>query len=223
MLPDSTVAVLPLSRLTRLYDGLEQLEDMWGDDVSQSEDSYRDEEQEEFWEDEQGVWLPNVSGDGDTDDWVDDEEDAMDVDEESWADPAMEVSTPEPGSAPPLPSDGANTPEPPTLRPTSPDVPKDAVEDDSDKNAQAAEEPNWKRFEILASAPVDHAFYNSAPAQPSRSFHARLNKEYRVLSTSLPGTWLSVCQCLRLTYPCGARQKQSWFERTKIARICYAV
>ena len=42
MLPDSTVAVLPLSRLTRLYDGLEQLEDMWGDDVSQSEDSYRD-------------------------------------------------------------------------------------------------------------------------------------------------------------------------------------
>ena len=36
MLPDSTQAVLPLSRLTRLYDGLEQLEDMWDEDLSDS-------------------------------------------------------------------------------------------------------------------------------------------------------------------------------------------
>lgn len=171
---------------------------MWGDDVSQSEGSYRDEGQEEFWEDEQGVWLPNVSGEADTDEWVDDEEDAMDVDEESWADPAMEVSTPEPAAGVSLASDGVNTPEPPTLRPTSPDVPKDAVEDESDKNAQPAEEPNWKRFEILASAPVDHAFYSSVPAQPSRNFLARLNKEYRVLSTSLPGVWPFICRSLHV-------------------------
>jgi len=46
--------------------------------------------------------------------------------------------------------------------------------------------PPWKRFEILASAPHDHAFYASAPAQPSKNFLARLSREYRVLSNSLP-------------------------------------
>ena len=48
-------------------------------------------------------------------------------------------------------------------------------------------ETHWKRFEILPSAPTDHAYYGSQPAQPSRTFLARLNKEYRVLESSLPG------------------------------------
>ena len=54
MLPDATIVVLPLNRLTRLYDGLEQLEDMWGDEASQSEDSLQDGETEEFWADDRG-------------------------------------------------------------------------------------------------------------------------------------------------------------------------
>ena len=50
----------------------------------------------------------------------------------------------------------------------------------------------WKRFDILACAPVDHAFYNRPAAQPSRAFMARLHKEYRALSTGLPGTLILV-------------------------------
>jgi ubiquitin-conjugating enzyme E2 O len=42
-------------------------------------------------------------------------------------------------------------------------------------------------FRILASAPADHAFYTSPPAQPSKSFLSRLRKEYKVLDSSLPG------------------------------------
>lgn len=45
----------------------------------------------------------------------------------------------------------------------------------------------WKRFDILPSAPADHAFFSKPIAQPSRAFMARLHKEYRALSTGLPG------------------------------------
>lgn len=51
----------------------------------------------------------------------------------------------------------------------------------------------WKRFDILASAPTDHAFYDRPVGQHSRTFMARLHKEYRALSTGLPGTLASVC------------------------------
>jgi ubiquitin-conjugating enzyme E2 O len=46
----------------------------------------------------------------------------------------------------------------------------------------------WKRFDILPSAPTDHAFYDRSVPQPSRAFMARLHKEYIGLSTGLPGT-----------------------------------
>lgn len=56
----------------------------------------------------------------------------------------------------------------------------------AEKN-KATEELTWKRFDILPSAPLDHAFYSSTPAQPAKSFLNRLNREYRALSNSLPG------------------------------------
>lgn len=46
---------------------------------------------------------------------------------------------------------------------------------------------NWKRFEVLTSAPADHAFYTSVPTRPSKQFMTRLQKEYRILASSLPG------------------------------------
>ena len=49
----------------------------------------------------------------------------------------------------------------------------------------------WKRFDVLPSAPTDHAFYDKPVAQPSRAFMARLHKEYRALSTGLPGKYIS--------------------------------
>jgi len=48
----------------------------------------------------------------------------------------------------------------------------------------------WKRFDVLPSAPTDHAFYDKPVAQPSRAFMARLHKEYRALSTGLPGRFI---------------------------------
>lgn len=191
MLPDSTLTVLKLERLTRLYDGLEQLEDMFGEEMSQSDDSYHEGEPEEVWAmDEHGMWMPEDAED--EDEWTDEEGiDSMDVDDEGWtaSDPtAMQMSTP-PSDSATLHPDDLSTSETQTVRPSSPDVPKDATDaDEPDKAPQIVEEPLWKRFEVLSTAPPDHAFYNSAPAQPSRSFLGRLSKEYRVLSNSLPGT-----------------------------------
>jgi len=50
----------------------------------------------------------------------------------------------------------------------------------------------WKRFDILPCAPADHAFYGRPIAQHSRAFMTRLHKEYRALSTGLPGTLILV-------------------------------
>lgn len=82
MLPDSTLTVLKLERLTRLYDGLEQLEDMFGEEMSQSDDSYHEGEPEEVWAmDEHGMWMPEDAED--EDEWTDEEGiDSMDVDDE---------------------------------------------------------------------------------------------------------------------------------------------
>ncbi|KAF8323122.1 hypothetical protein DL93DRAFT_2147193 [Clavulina sp. PMI_390] len=50
-----------------------------------------------------------------------------------------------------------------------------------------ASSPLWTSFSILPTAPPDHAFLSvTPPSQPSRTFMTRVNKEYRVLSSSLP-------------------------------------
>lgn len=47
---------------------------------------------------------------------------------------------------------------------------------------------SWSSFVILPSAPKDHAFLTQVPpSQPTKAFLQRLNKEYKVLSSSLPG------------------------------------
>jgi len=48
-------------------------------------------------------------------------------------------------------------------------------------------EEQWKKFTFLPSVPPDHAFFDTPVAQPSKTFMTRLNKEYRVLGSSLPG------------------------------------
>ena len=54
------------------------------------------------------------------------------------------------------------------------------------ENAAEVEE-RWKKFAFLPSVPPDHAFFDTPVAQPSKTFMTRLNKEYRVLGSSLPG------------------------------------
>ncbi|KIJ68200.1 hypothetical protein HYDPIDRAFT_24499 [Hydnomerulius pinastri MD-312] len=190
--PNMTVSVLPLERLTRLYDSLEQIEDDgWDDDLS--EHASNEDYSEGLWlQDAEGVWRYNKQSDDDeweeTDDEADDEM-AVDV---PWAE-TKPSPAPEDDSLTPLPRnvtpDLADSVSPLPISPstTSPDVTQGIVVDsDAKEGTEIDEESTWKRFEILPSAPADHAFCSTVSSQPSRAFLARLTKEYRALSNSLP-------------------------------------
>ncbi|TFK36863.1 hypothetical protein BDQ12DRAFT_685995 [Crucibulum laeve] len=182
--PDWSVKVYPLERLTRLYDGMEQLEDdIWDDEGSDSLDM---EDDEPVWTmDENGVWQPETVGE----DWEDIEEDvdddsmlvdddAMEADQPNAADEPIVIDMDRPGPLPCITDNGNTTP-------SKGAKPSGSAAEDSEE-----EELQWKRFDVLPQAPVDHAFYSSPPAQPSKSFLGRLTREYRVLSTSLPASIL---------------------------------
>ncbi|KAJ7706339.1 hypothetical protein B0H17DRAFT_1036793 [Mycena rosella] len=209
--PNGAVRSYPLQRLTKLYDGIDQLEDDMWDEVSEGHAV----EDHPLWSisEEGGVWEPEDSDSGD--DWPGQEYDSFEDEEDgaegevpmvngdgrAWPDAPLD-----PIDVIPLqllaPSDdsGSDTPRPEIAVPTpieverlpSPDVPKDAADDpplDELDGEDDAESP-WKRFEVLSSAPEDHAYYNSPPAQPSKSFLGRLRNEYRVLASSLPDSIL---------------------------------
>ena len=188
--PNSTVSVYPLQRLTKLYDGIEQLEDDgWAEDTSDIDDSVGEDDGEGVWlKDSEGVWRYRLEEEADVDEWEidgedrdeDDDNHGMDVDEDLATDHMTLSSHPDTM--------------PTSLEPITAVVPTATTQEtrndqqlivNSNMGTEAA--PPWKRFEILASAPHDHAFYASAPAQPSKNFLARLSREYRVLSNSLPG------------------------------------
>jgi ubiquitin-conjugating enzyme E2 O len=80
-----------------------------------------------------------------------------------------------------------------------------------------SDENPWTLFKILASAPVDHAFYTSPPAQPSKSFLSRLRKEYSVLDSSLPGQYIT---SLNKNVANTVQQTLFSFVLTRIERIC---
>jgi len=77
---------------------------------------------------------------------------------------------------------------------TSPDATQDVIiPEDIDDHTDSP----WNKFEVLPNAPHDHAFYSSVPVQPSKNFLARLAKEYRALSNSLPGLSFSLPHVLQ--------------------------
>ena len=226
--PSGSRDIFPLERLTKLYDTIEQLEDLWGDDMSTQEELDHDHihADEEVWHmDEDGNWQSHSSPDGDEGDWEEtDEDEPMEVDEDTWAE-TEPTTDPDPddaharwwadvvaniaSNAPLANSDSSTVSQVPslTVRSSSPDVPKDAVEDkyDVDMGEKSgsddahipqrtdAESSPWSRFDVLPQAPHDHAFYSTTPSQPSRSFLARLQKEYRALTSSLPGEHILIC------------------------------
>jgi ubiquitin-conjugating enzyme E2 O len=192
---------VPLQRLTRLYDGLEQLEDMLDEGFSEEGSSMEDAMVEgEEWSD--GVHIPPLplhlgtgavtggDGDGDEDEYL---LDAMTPDTMDTYVDMTELDPPQiPGGL--LMDDASITPhisttpvpqDPSTPQPTS--QPHEQSLRDSEND-----DLYWKRFDVLTSAPRDHAFYSKPVAQPSRAFMARLHKEYRALSTGLPGMVISV-------------------------------
>ncbi|THH34055.1 hypothetical protein EUX98_g169 [Antrodiella citrinella] len=209
LLPDSTAVILPLWRLTRLYDGLEQLEDMWDDGSDDDLDSLNGigasdgADSAGFWAlDDNGHWVEETA-DVDGDDWsTDNEDDRMSIEVERWPSPPSgptPLQTAEPDSVVSVlaskdtqdnvPVIVDDIPSPPAISVT---LANSAQTETSvvTEPANLEETSQWKRFEVLSSAPADHAFFTSAPAHPSRTFLARLSKEYKVLESSLPDTIL---------------------------------
>ncbi|KAH9943144.1 uncharacterized protein BXZ73DRAFT_40439 [Epithele typhae] len=194
MLPGGVPRVVPLDRLTRLYDSLEQLEDMWDDNEGTIDDQGSD---VEVWEmDQDGHWVEGRASDND--DWESAEEDEDEVMEDAeegesgdWS-PSTVTVIPPPNNGIPMDVDSTSSeePRPDPTRTQTPDVPKEAVTAPDDDAESEDGESLWKRFEVLPAAPVDHAYYNTTPAQPSRNFMARLTKEYKALQSSLPDSIL---------------------------------
>lgn len=190
--PNMEMSVLPLERLTRLYDSLEQIEDDGWDEEASERDS-NDGYSEGIWvQDADGVWRYEKNADDE--EWEETGEDPEEmVVETPWAETE---SSPEPDDDSLNPPgnatlDLADPVSPlPTTPSTSPEMSQELVVNTTAKNSVGTDGGSlWKRFEILPSAPPDHAFYSTTAGQPSRTFLARLTKEYRALSNSLPGEW----------------------------------
>jgi len=166
--PNFSVSLYPLERLTRLYDGIEQLEDDIWDDASDDHGS-----DDEVWAmDEDGRWQPER---GNANEWEEIEEelneeecDGMHLDNETATSAHSKIN-----------SSVGNEVAPQQLA--------------GDFGSHELEELTWKRFDVLSTAPPDHAFLSSPPAQPSKSFLSRLMREYHVLASSLPGECGDCC------------------------------
>lgn len=188
------VSVLPLERLTRLYDSLEQIDDDdWDNDVSERDSN--EEYSKGIWlQDADGVWRYEKNSDDDEWEETDGEPDEMEVDI-PWAETASSPGRDDDSLNPPssVTLDLADSVSPlPTSPSTSPEMSQELDVNATAKYAVDADDDSpWKRFEILPSAPIDHTFYSTSASQPSRTFLARLTKEYRALSNSLPGGWRS--------------------------------
>ncbi|KAF8807738.1 hypothetical protein BYT27DRAFT_7338382 [Phlegmacium glaucopus] len=202
-----TVANYPLERLTRLYDGIEQLEDEWNDSASDGERSFIDEGDRPWVMEADGTWHPEQPK---ADSEWEHINDSMDVDEGDeggvqrddlhtmeqgetlvWAGQVPEFRTHETILIPNIEAEymegletGHQSMRDKSCSPLDESEVSTMLEstdfqDDDDDTV-------WKRFEISSSAPPDHAFFSSSPGQPSKSFLGRLRREYHILATSLP-------------------------------------
>ncbi|KAG9314231.1 hypothetical protein JVU11DRAFT_5018 [Chiua virens] len=187
--PNLAVSVLPLERLTRLYDSLEQIEDDgWDEEISEhdSNEGYA----EGIWlQDADGIWRYEKNSDDDEWEETDDEPEEMEVDvpwTETESSPGLDDDSLRPPSN--ITLDLTDSLSPLATSPsTSPEMSQELVVNTTAKPSPEIDEDSlWKRFEILPSVPLDHAFYSTSAGQPSRTFLTRLTKEYRALSTSLP-------------------------------------
>lgn len=181
--PDFSDGVYPLHRLTRMYDGIEQLEnDLWG--VGE----------------EDGGATSTFDGD------------CLPVGGERWEDTSEEDMSLD-GSSEGQETGGSDIAMGAIEEPLADDNTSVKVMANMHANEDECDENPWTLFKILASTPVDHAFYTSPPAQPSKSFLSRLRKEYSVLNSSLPGQCITTLDKF-VSYK--VEQTQSLFVHTRI-------
>jgi len=177
--PDDTVGNYALEQLTLLYDGIEQLEAAaWtgSDGYHTPEEGFghewdmdMDEEYSHFPGQEWGL----STGSEIFQDAYEDEMDSMEVGDAASS-PSVNMTVEEKLDVPNIQTE----PEP---------AAKESREPSDVIDPAHSDEIEWNRFDILPSAPSDHAFFSSPHAQPSKSFLGRLSKEYRILRSSLPG------------------------------------
>lgn len=138
--------------------------------VSRNEHSHRDKQR-----DEQDAWKHLDDLTTEVGDAAPSESTFMDIDEDFPLSPSSPRTPSSPSTSPP-PFPGS--------------FPALSTPAAASSHISAVLESNsfWRSFAVLGSAPADHAFLSSVPqAQPNKTFLQRLNKEYRVLSSSLPG------------------------------------
>ena len=106
----------------------------------------------------------------------------MEVDDLGWNDEDLE------GSQLPLPNDPQTVPgsNSSIIRDSPPNSVDTGFTPKGDQNGNIKDHSPPRRFDILSSAPRDHAFYETSPGQHSKAFLGRLAREYRVLESSLP-------------------------------------
>ncbi|CBQ68201.1 conserved hypothetical protein [Sporisorium reilianum SRZ2] len=155
----------------------------YDDDMLDDEyDDEYDDDEDAMWVDQNGEMVANGR-----DDWEDMSEGAPEVAEihvdepeaekEQDAAPAVEAKeTAQKAMEAIVPSSASTAPEEPSA-PT--------------ELATASSDSDWNQFAVLESAPTSHAFYSKPLAtQPGAAFFKRLQKEMKVLQSSLPETIL---------------------------------
>jgi len=203
-----------LERLTLLQDTMNDFVDMWGDDLSDGVNGPEDDVLfDNFWgiSPMDAAEMENRS-DGSWETYegeceIKDSWEEMDVDEPPPLIPVGSLATREPedhiasrvdvktpiiSPRPIIPESQSSTPRPSSTSSTP--VPSTSTAPVASSSLSIEDDPDspWQRFQVLSSAPADHAYYNSKPSadQPTKGFHSRMTKEYRALATSLPETIL---------------------------------
>lgn len=175
--PEGTLATYPLERLIRLHDGMEQLEEFF-------EEGSDDDHMHGIWDFGQHLHWHDDEDDED-EDQIEDVTDLAAEDIREYSSPLSPSpsispentpSTSPPRSDPPVPAELSH---PLELDIEEASKPFQEIDDKKDNH--------WTNFKLLSSTPLDHAYYSTTPVQPSRQFMSRLNREYRILMTSLPG------------------------------------
>ena len=193
--------------MTKLYDGIEQLEDEWDESASEG---YSDEGDKPWVMEAGGIWRPEQADAGNEWEYVHDD---MNMDEDVdnvqrndtveqdgtllWPGQASEFRTPETISIPNIEAEymeSLDTDQ--RLRDKSCSLDECEVSTMLESADFQDDETVWKRFEISATVPPDHAFFSSSPGQPSKLFLGRLGREYHILATSLPGKYFIYFSCL---------------------------
>ena len=194
--------------MTKLYDGIEQLEDDWEDGASEGYRSFSDEGDRPWVMETDGTWRPEQTDAGNEWEYVNDD---MDVDEDEDVDSVQRNNSMEQGGTLIWSGEVSEFLTPETI--LIPDNKAECMEgldtgqclcdencspldqceevstmlESADFQDDDHDETVWKRFGISSTAPLDHAFFSSSPSQPSKLFLGRLRREYHILATSLPG------------------------------------